>query len=70
MGGEQRVRYMVIERYAHGRRRGRGHRVSLFETAEEAHAECRALERRSAAVGAELIQVDPAGRLATLWSSS
>ena len=69
MGAEQQVRYIVIERYAHRRRAGRGQRVSLFETAEEARAECRQLKRRSAAVGAELIQVDAAGRLATLWTS-
>ena len=68
MGAEQRVRYLVIEQYAHRRLARPGHRVTVFETAEEADVEFRGLKRRSTAA-AQVIRVDPTGRLTTLRSS-
>ena len=69
MDGEQQVRYMVIERYHHRRRAGPAHRISVYETAEEADVELRELKRRSPPVAVEVLGVDPTGRLTALWAS-
>jgi hypothetical protein len=68
MGSDQAVRYLLIAGYADGRRGRPDHRVSVFSTPEDARAHFRRLhQRRSAAVWAEVVAVDLAGRLATLW---
>ena len=69
MDPEQRVRYIVIERYHPRRRGGPAHRIAVFDTAEEADVELRALRRRSPTVTVELLGVDPTGRLTALWAS-
>ena len=69
MGPEEQLRYMVIERYRHGRNARPGHRVAVFQTAEEAAVEVRKLRRRSPAAATELLGIDPTGRMTTLWSS-
>jgi hypothetical protein len=63
---DQPVRYLMIAGYADGRRGRPDSRVSVFGTAAEAEAQFRRLHGRSAAVWAELVAVDLAGRLALL----
>ena len=68
MDPEQRVRYIVIERYHPPRRAKPAHRIAVFDTAEEADVELRT-KAAIPTVTVELLSVDPTGRLTAIWAS-